>query len=241
MARHIGGFGRLEAPRDGRDFNFLMRAARLQIIAAVGKPKPRARAYREGPILDQGMKPWCVEFSQRGFVNAAPLMKGIESLGTEGEFYKECQRNDEWPGESYEGSSVRAGQKVALARKIIASYVWGQTVEEAMKWMNDGYGTVIVGTDWYQSMDDVGPDGFIKLPGTLATPIGGHAYRWNWYDKKKGGILVYNSWGASWGIPKKGGLFTGYAYLRVEDAERLLRESGEAAAPTQVSIKPVIL
>jgi len=238
MARETGGFGRLVAPKDGRDFNFLMRSVMPQIRALTGKPKPRKRAYTEAKErLNQGNKPHCVSFSGKGNMLAAPLMSdpGYETTV----IYNECQRHDEWPGENYDGTSVRALMKVLSDRGWISGYVWGQTVEEATAWMNGGYGTIIIGTNWYASMDDIGEDGFIKLPGSMATPVGGHAYRVNWYDAKKNGYLVINSWGYQWGIPRRTGDHTGTAYLRREDFERLLHEEGEITAPTQVKVKPV--
>lgn len=237
MARNIGGFGMLPAPKDGRDAGYRMLAAMPQVRELAGKPKPRTRAYTEGPQLDQGMKPHCVSFSGLGFMNAAPLMRseGWETTT----IYNECQRNDEWPGENYDGTSVRALMKVMSARGYISSYVWGHTVDEAIEWILGGYGTVIVGTNWYESMDEVPASGIMRLPGTMATPIGGHAYRWRWYDKKDRVFWVPNTWGYRWGTPKKGGSYTGWAKLRYEDAERLLREWGEIAAATQVKIKPV--
>lgn len=235
MSRNIGGFGRLPAPTDARDLEFLMRSAMPQIRAAA-PPTPRKRAYTEGARLDQGMKPHCVAFSGLGFMNAAPLMKsdGFETQRV----YDECQRVDEWPGENYDGTSVRALMRIMQSRGWISSYTWGSSIDEITAWMNGGFGTIIVGTNWYASMDEVDRAGFMRMPGSVATPIGGHAYRLNWYDKTKGGYLVVNSWGDSWGIVK-GTRQTGTAYMSREALARLLRESGEVAGPTQVPLKAV--
>lgn len=240
MSRLLGGFGRLVAPKDDRDGNFLMRTIAPQ-IRAVAAPTPRRRAYKE-PLyrLNQGNTPHCVAFAGKGFTLAAPILQdpGYDPVT----IYNECQKLDEWDGENYDGTSVRALMKALAARKWISGYVWGQSIDEATAWMNNGFGTIIIGTNWYASMDNVLPDGFIQSPQPTDTPIGGHAYRVNWFDARKDGYLIFNSWGDQWGIttPGKPGL-SGTGYLRRSDFERLLREDGEITAATQVKIKPVTL
>jgi hypothetical protein len=208
-------------------------------LLAGAKPIKRTRAYNEGALLNQGNTSMCVAYAGQGFMNAAPVMRG-EDYETK-HIYHHAQMVDEWPGEDYDGTSVRALMKVMREMGYISAYVWGQSVDEATAWMMNGFGTIIIGTNWYASMDEVGSDGFIKLPGRMETPIGGHCYRINWYDAKKGGYLVVNSWGNEWGIPKTDGTFTGKAYLRRDDFERLLLEEGEITAATQVPIRKVIL
>lgn len=232
----LNKFGRLAAPQDARDLRFTMRAAMPQ-VRAVAKPKPRKRAYADGPLLDQGNTPRCVGFSARGFLDGAPLMtKGGPSAG---DIYVGAQLLDEWPGENYDGTSVRAAMKYLCAQKEVSSYVWGQTVEAAIEWMNGGYGTCLVGTNWYAEMSDVDKDGFMREPApSMSTPIGGHAWRWIWYDAKKKGILMRNSWGTDFGI-LKAGVGSGYAYVRLDFARRLLAEDGEVAAPTEVKVAAV--
>lgn len=249
MAREFG-LGRLRNVQDARNARFRMMSSRPQIEAALGAPKPRKMPYKEGPQLNQGMRPWCVEFSVRGFVNAAPLMSGIEHLGQEGRFYAGCQDRDEWPGNNYDGTSVHASMRYGVELGLFESYAWGQTPDEAISWMNGGYGTIIIGTWWYPEMDEVDSDGFIKEPSITSTPIGGHAYRVNWYDMKiavpkkktnRRGYLIKNSWGFAWGRAKRGGTYTGDAYMSDELFARLLREEGEIAAPVQIKLKPVIV
>jgi hypothetical protein len=235
----INSFGRLVAPKDARDLNFRMVTARAQIIDEIGKPKPRKRAYQDGPLLDQGQTPQCVGYSTRGFLDGAPIMSKPNEGPSATTIYKMAQDNDEWPGNNYDGTSVRGAMKALQKAGQISSYVWGQTVEHAIAWMNDGYGTCLVGTNWYAEMSDVDSDGFMREPPTsLSTPIGGHAWRWIWYDPVKKGILMRNSWGHDFGFIKKGQP-SGYAYLRTQFAIRLLEEDGEIAAPTQVKITPV--
>lgn len=208
--------------------------------ALAAKPKPRKKRYREGPLLNQGTKPHCVAFSGKGFLTGAPIMSSDENINTT-ELYGECQRNDEWPGENYDGTSVRALMKVLAARGEISSYVWGQTIDELIEWILGGFGTAIVGTEWFERMDEVDSKGFVQLPGTMATPIGGHAYRIVWWDRKLDAGLIRNSWGPLWGILKRNGERTGEAWIRRVDLDRLLKAWGEIAGPTQIKIRPTVL
>lgn len=236
----INQFGFLKAPKDGNDFSYLMRTARPQIVAAVGKPKPRKTDYKDGPLLDQGQTPHCTGYTGRGFLDGAPIMSKPSEGPSAVQLYHDAQDRDEWPGTNYDGSSIRGLMKALQDAGQISSYVWGQTVEEAIKWMNDGFGTLCAGTNWYAEMSEVDRNGFMREPPPSGTtPIGGHAYRWKWFDPVKKGILMRNSWGHDFGFPDKKGVLTGYAYMRVELAIRLLREDGELAAPTQIKIKAI--
>lgn len=233
MAR-THGFGYLRAPKDGRDFKYLMRSA----IPQLAPVKPRKVAYHEGKILDQGSHPHCVSYSGLGFMRAAPMMRAENYQTTE--VYNECQRHDEWIGESYDGTSVRGLMKVMTTRGYISSYVWGQSSDEAIAWMNGGHGTIIIGTNWYASMDSVDQNGFIVEPSSISTPIGGHAYRVNWWDAKRHGFLIVNSWGEYWGTLAKNTL-TGKAYMSRALFDRLIAEDGEVTAASQVRLQPVTI
>lgn len=234
----VNQFGRLVAPKDGRDCAFRMRTAAPQIHATIGKPKARVRAYHDGPLLDQLQTPLCVGFSDRGLIDGAPFLTAPAIGPSAREIYDGAQAVDEWPGTNYDGTSVRAGMKFLQSVKAIASYVWGQTVDEAIAWMNGGYGTCVIGSNWYAEMSEVDRQGFLREPAAnLATPIGGHAFRLIWFDVKKGGVLMRNSWGHDFGFPDpKTGVPTGYAYLRTAFLARLLAEEGEIAAPVQVKL-----
>lgn len=237
----LNSFGRLPAPPDARDLQYVMRAAIPQIKSATKPPKPRTRPYNTGPVLDQGRTSSCVGYSARSFLDAAPVMSKPSVGPSALAIYHGAQTMDEWPGTAYEGSSVRGGMKFLTSTGQVSSYVWGQSVEEAINWMNGGYGTCLVGTNWYVEMSDVDKNGFMREPApSLTTPIGGHAWHWIWYDVKKKGILMKQSWGHEFGF-LKAGQPSGYAYLTVDFAKRLLFEEGEIAAPVQILIKPTRL
>lgn len=227
------GFGRLVAPKDVRDFDYPMRTAIRKAV-----PAPRKRAYNEGPILDQGDTPQCVGYSCRGVLQAAPYMVKSGEGVSAGLIYRDAQKLDEWPGENYDGSSVRGGMKALQQAGYISNYVWADTrktagaIETLRAFMNSGLGTVVLGTNWYLAMDDVDSKGFIVEPTSFSTPVGGHAYRLNWWDEKRNGFLVVNSWGLNWGYKN-----TGKAWMSEALLTRLLREDGEAAAPTEIKVK----
>lgn len=232
----VNRFGRLVAPPDARDLSFRMRPAMLQ-IRKVAKPTPRTHAYRDGPLLDQGDTPHCVGYSARGFLDGAPLMLAPKRDPSAVAIYHGAQERDEWPGTNYDGTSVRGALKYLCALGHIQSYVWGQTVDTAIAWMNGGYGTCLVGTNWYAEMSEVDDHGFLREPpSNLSTPIGGHAWRWIWWDATKQAILLRNSWGHAFGWSLRTGGRSGYAYLRLPFAERLLKEDGDLASPTQITI-----
>lgn len=233
----VNKFGRIVAPPEASDWRFQMRLMRRQVQGNSARITARKRPYRDGPLLDQGPTPHCVGYSCRGFLTSAPMMskpdRGISAV----RIYKDAQERDEWGGNNYDGTSVRGGMKALVDAEEVGSYVWGHSVAEAIAWMNDGFGTIVVGTNWYIEMSDVDKKGFMQEPPRSTTPIGGHAWRWIWYDKKREGILMRNSWGSDFGIIKTG-RGTGYAYLRLELAERLLREDGEIASAVQIKLQP---
>lgn len=235
----LGGHGRLISIADTRSANFRMRAAMAQIDAATAKPALRLAPYREQAPLNQGFTPRCVGYAGRGFLNAAPLMSKMSQPPSADDLYFGSQARDEYPGSDYDGTSVHGLMKTLQDAGLIASYVWGQTVEEAVTWMNGGYGTLIAGTWWYPAMDDVDQDGYIVEPKATDTPVDGHAYRLNW-SPHKNAILMVNSWGRLWGKPLADGTPSGMAYIRPRLLDRLRREEGELAAPTQVKISAVI-
>lgn len=224
------GFGRLVSPPDARDLDYSMRGLTMAAVA-----KPRKSQYREGPMQDQGPTPHCVGYSTRGVLQAAPLMVKPAVGPSATALYKSAQVLDEWPGTNYDGSSVRGGMKALQAAGYISTYVWAdvrnpqQAINTLREFMNGGLGTVVVGSNWYLSMDNVDSKGFIVPPSARAMPVGGHAYRLNWWDAKRQGFLVINSWGRFWGHQNKGVAWMSEALLL-----RLLFEEGEAAAPSEI-------
>jgi hypothetical protein len=194
--------------------------------------EPRAAAtYRYWPDRtwrgDQGDTPHCVAFSclhriensPRTYPAPGPVVAPLD-------LYRYAQRNDEWPGTDYEGTSVRAGAKAALSYKLIARYERITTMEDLVYLvMNDG--PVVVGTDW--DWDMFSPVWRRSADGTYrwtlvegGDVVGGHAYLINGWSLSANGGRVLNSWGMGWGD-------AGHAFISYPTLNRLVFERlGEA-------------
>lgn len=161
----------------------------------------------------------CVGFAWHGLLRAYPIVQKTPAPLT---IYVEAQRNDEWPGEDYDGSSVRGGAKALQKVGKLDSYGWAYSVEEAVQWVGL-CGPVVLGTDWLSGMMRPNKDGIITVNGSI---VGGHAYLLIGYDDRKKLAHIQNSWGKGWGKNGRG-------WMSYEDLDRLIRTSGEACAPTE--------
>jgi len=207
--------GRLYAP-DGRDQNYPMRA----LLAAVAVPGSRTWYTRS--ILDQSIRPWCVAYAWAGWQIASPT-RTIHYSPPDW-LYNEAQKVDEWPGEGYDGTSVRAGVKVLQAAGKVSEYRWAVTVEDIRQWLLTR-GTVVLGTDWHRSMFEPGADGFVHPDGNIA---GGHAYLCIGWSERRKAFRCLNSWGTGFGQH-------GRFWLGSVDLAILLHENGEACAAVEAA------
>jgi C1A family cysteine protease len=185
-----------------------------------------SRMYRIGPILDQGFTSSCVGHAWRQWLSSALMMTkaGPKAMA----IYQEAQKVDEWEGEDYEGTSVRAGVKVLKALGHVASYVWSWDADVLRDYMLSGLGVVVVGTNFYESMFTPDSKGYLKVEGEV---VGGHAYVLGGYSVERQAHRMINSWGTSWGEK-------GRAWLHHSDLRRLLSEDGEGAAATEQRVEP---
>jgi hypothetical protein len=210
--------GREYAP-DARDTNFMM-AIELPTNTAIAKTK----YWRISNILDQGPFPHCVGFAWHQFCKSAPIMtKNPPGPDT---IYREAQKVDEWAGENYDGTSVRAGVKVLHKLGRIAEYRWAWDAATVRDYVLTR-GTVVVGTAWYTDMFE--PDsktGFVKPTGRIA---GGHAYVIAGYSVERKAFRIVNSWGADWGQK-------GRAWISFEDMDYLIKNQGEACSAIEIKI-----
>lgn len=208
--------GRIAAP-DERDHRHLM-----AVVLAAEVPALTSISYRRGAILNQGATSSCVGHGWRAWLNGAPIrqQRGPGPL----DLYHAAQQVDEWEGEDYEGTSVRAGAKVLRDLGFISSYVWAFDEPTVKNWMLSKKGGVVIGVNWYQAMFRPDSAGFLSLSGALA---GGHCVWLRGYNRPRDAYRVQNSWGASWGE-------NGQAWLRSADLSRLLIEGGEACCGIEV-------
>lgn len=223
------GLGRLAAP-DARDRRFLMRDAVFPHPELL--PRPRKRPYNLGPTLDQGRAPMCVGFSARDKLASAPIMVHNDQGPTPIQIYDGAQQNDEWEGTNYDGTSVRGAFKYLQAQGYLASYVWAASVTDCERYIRDGYGTIVLGTDWREGMFEVDQFGFCRVEGDI---VGGHAYHLFWMDPVKREAWCKNSWGPNWGITlhARPGCFK----LTYEALDVLLADQGEAGAAVEIKVR----
>ena len=208
------GLGRLPA-EDERD--------RLFPVTTLLPEEAPARTYRywyaNAYWGNQGNKPHCVEYSWHHYMADGPVTRtGPYPLWQLGSVYYAAQRVDEWPGENYDGTSVRAGAKVLQSLGRIREYRWAFNLADIVNTVLL-MGPVVLGTNWYESMFYPDASGLIKVGGDIA---GGHAYTLNGVNTKTKLFRIKNSWGRGWANE-------GHAWIRFADVERLLHEQGEAA------------
>jgi hypothetical protein len=172
------------------------------VLQAERKAIPAYKIWKHGIILDQGSEGACVGFGWVAWENCAPYGQRVQQGNDFGfQWYNRAKQLDPWPGEDYDGTTVRAGARVAKEKLTISSYLWAGSLEEIDAWLLTR-GPIVVGSTWYKSMDQVGSDGFMTVdPGSGNR--GGHCYLL--YGKgEKGNYLFQNSWGEGYA---KDGIF----------------------------------
>lgn len=192
-------------------------------------------AYRTGPVLDQGSEGACVGFGWTAELISSPRpypgVTAVRANQYAREMYYRAQRIDEWEGESYDGTSVLAGAKVAQERDLIDEYRWCFSIDDVRDAVISE-GPVVVGIPWYSEMYQTRPSGLVKVGGDL---VGGHCITLtgyhpgmriageDWYARYE--VFRWrNSWGKDYGK-------NGNGTILFEDLRDLLAEWGEACVP----------
>jgi hypothetical protein len=210
-------FGRLMA-HDERDKRFLLSAA------IAGEPEPplsRMWQMRDGFQLVQ-REGSCVGHGVAHLLACAPWLHPV-TRDLAMAIYFHAQTIDEWPGEDYEGTSVRAGLKAAQQKGLIGEYRWALTEEVLWRYVR-GYAPAVIGVAWMTGMMDPDRYGYVNLTGGEE---GGHCTAVIGASHTRQAYRGFNSWAG----------FDRY-WLRREDMRVLLEEmGGEAAAAMEV--KPV--
>lgn len=192
----------------------------VDVIEPEQSSKPRSYTWSVNKWLDQQNEGACVGFSWSHELVARPVKYGKVDDNFARTIYREAQKVDEWPGSSYEGTSVLAGAKVIKALGHIKEYRWAFRLTDLI--LAVGYkGPAVLGINWYEGMFEPDENGFVHVSGDIA---GGHAilcYRVNVKQKE---FSLWNSWGPSWGQ-------NGTCKVSFADMERLLNEQGEACIP----------
>ena len=184
---------------------------------------PLPYSYR--PKYDQGSEGACVGFAlswamsilNRRFYSAMDL-------------YRQAQRQDEWPGESYSGTSVRAGCDVLRERghKLLHRHnhvhdwdpahgiqrnEWASSVDDIRTCIANGV-PVVLGIDWMSNFNRPilkGREYWIG-EGDLGQVLGGHAICAYAASDRRQAIKLVNSWGTDYP----------YVWLPYDTLQRLL-------------------
>ena len=215
-------FGRRYAP-DPRDAQYRMSAQLPMRIR-------RQRRYWKDDIWtgDQGNLPHCVGFAWTGWLHAGPVYQKFDGSPCVNPnwLYAKAQDVDEWPGNDYDGTSVRAGAKVLQRLGFIKSYHWALRLSDIVNAVLT-IGPVVVGTYWYSRMSTPQSNGLIRAKGRLE---GGHAYLITGVNRERRLLRIRQSWGLKWGR-------AGRCFLPFSDMKRLLRMQGEACLAIEVAKK----
>ncbi len=213
----------------GRIFAFDPRDQKFPLGAAAPLQVDKTSQLWETPTpLNQGQTYECTAYSAEHLLLSGPIKNPMYL--TPHELYHLNQLNDEFPGEAYSGSSVRAAMKVLQAAGLIGEYAWAFDADTARRWVLMR-SPVVLGTNWYSGMEKPDKNGFIRATGT---PVGGHAYMVcgaddtvKCPDGSKGAFRILNSWGVAWG--KKG-----TALISYKDVDGLIKNQGECVTPTEI-------
>lgn len=213
-------------PRLDRRVEFDEKSRDYPIRALVAARPFRSYTWSIGAFLDQGREGACVGFAWSHELVARPWVVRAVDDAFARRVYRRAQQLDQWPGESYDGTSVIAGAKACHELDLIREYRWAFGLDDLR--LAIGYaGPAVLGLNWYSGMFEPDDDGRIAPTGSLA---GGHAILAYRVDERRERVWLHNSWGADWGVDDRhfGG---GKCWLSFADLDRLLGEDGEACVP----------
>jgi hypothetical protein len=183
---------------------------RLEAMIAAGKAKPLA--WRVPRILDQGEKGTCVAAGTLGACDCDDETR-TDSGFTSADilpFFAKITGHGPLPDG---GAQVRNGLKAAKKAGYISAYSGLTTAAAITSWLEQ-HGPIVVGVDWFASMDKPNAKGFVTVSGSIR---GGHCVYMN---GDLGGLDFVNSWADTWGL--KGHFYmtaTQFAKLRNGDFE----------------------
>jgi hypothetical protein len=180
-----------------------------------------SKTWRRGGPYDQGQTSTCVAQTGKGLLNTSPFSSRVDydirsKYSTE-ELYEGAQQMDEWPGESYDGTSALGLCKYLQSRALISEYRWCFGLQDVLRTLSH-VGPVGIGVYWYSDMFRPTPEGIITPTGGVE---GGHEVELIGVDVTHKTVIGMNSWGPNWGMK-------GRFKIRWNDLESLLNNDGDA-------------
>lgn len=214
------GMGRSLVNHDDRSRLYPARA-----MLPRGVDEIRRKTWGRYGVYDQGATPHCVAFAGKGVFNSATMRGRVpyrrRANFDTGEWYAGAQANDEWPGESYDGTSALGLCRYLAGRGALSEYRWCFGLHDVLLTLSY-VGPVMLGVWWYESMFDPDGDGYIEPAGPQ---VGGHEVELVGVTpptrNREGFVTLVNSWGRGWGVG-------GRAKLTWSDLEFLLAQDGDA-------------
>lgn len=215
------GLGRKEA-HDNRDTDFLISE---NLPKEIRKAAARTKKYHnEGRTrINQGSVPACVGAAFVHYLINGPVKQDPKRIPNFIDVYRQAQEVDEWPGNAYAGTSVRAGAKIIQKMGFIESYLWAWDLQTALDAILN-VGPIVVGTVWTRGMSYPDAKGFVRPTGVID---GGHAYLANGVNMTEEKVRCQQSWDPRWGD-------TGNFWLRFEDFGKLISWDGEICLPVEI-------
>lgn len=202
----IVGLGRRFVP-DDRDKKF-----QLSNLLPLERSSDRKHRYwNEGQKFDQGDQPSCVGHAFTHYFVNGPIKPAKNFKPDPFGYYLRCKEVDEWEGTDYDGTSLRAGAKIAKADGHIENYYWGKNFDDLIYTLLE-VGPVVVGSPWFRGLSFPDKNNFI-------TPTGpeddGHAYLLNGINVEEEKIRMEQSWYPTWGD-------SGNAWFRFNEFYKIL-------------------
>lgn len=169
----------------GRLPQFDPRSRRYQVrdlLEAEALVVPRSYTWRPGAQLSQGSSGRCVGYAGAGELGATPVRWPCTNILANSLYELACKR-DAWSendnGDINFGTSVLALMLALKELEFIPAFHWcgagsGRALEDFCLSLGR-FGPIVVGTDWYASMDTPGLDGHIRVDPASGLR-GGHAY-----------------------------------------------------------------
>lgn len=198
----------------------LLAASDEEPTALISRPL-KTKTWTIPDVLDQGAEGACTGFGTAHMLSSTPKATPM-SEGLARKLYREAQKLDEWPGETYEGSSVTGAMKAAKQEGYVTRYVWPRTAREVAVAVAY-FGPVVIGVDWWTGMMTPDPLGVVHVEGRK---VGGHCVAVTGYNHKTDVFTFPNSWGEDWGKH-------GFGRISGADLDRLLGAGGDAALATK--------